>query len=121
MLSQELCQLKSDGDAGGYIHRPAIAGSGAESNLLRHADSLLIEAVAKTLEHAVNDNLAARKECHTQHDIALDARLTRFSRVLNRRLRDDFDASGLCLCGSVDRRSGDGCEAGHHYHNRGRK
>ena len=82
-------------------------------NLLRHADSLLIEAVAQAVENAVNDDLAARKKCDTQHDIALDARLPRFSRVLHRGLCEYFNACGLYLCGSVDRRSGDGRVAGH--------
>ena len=79
-------QLKRDRDPSRYIHGMAVPGGWPELYLLRFADSFLIEAVAKTVQHSVNHQLTAGEEGDAQHHVTLNAQLPRLAGVFNRRL-----------------------------------
>jgi hypothetical protein len=64
--------LKRDGNVRGYVHGAAVLGCGAEVNLLRHTNGFLIEAVAETVDHAMDKDLAVRKKSDAENDVALD-------------------------------------------------
>ena len=83
--------------------------------MLRHTDGFLIEAVAETVEHAVDDDLAVRKKGDAEHDVALDVQLASLGGILHGRLGEHFDARGLIRRGSVNGRSGNRRVAGHAY------
>jgi ABC-type Co2+ transport system permease subunit len=57
-----------------FRHRAAVWGD---------ATSFLVKTVAQTMHHALDQHLSRRCERHTQNNIPLHAKLTRFACVLN--------------------------------------